>query len=79
MNRGSENGTNSYPQARPFDEFLMGNPIEVGDYGIHSSGHPQQALRPYQSYGYQSNAIPGTAPNTMLPPITTLHLRVSPT
>ncbi len=79
MNRGSENGTNSYPQARPFDEFLMGNPIGTGDYVIYSSGNPQLALRAYQSYEYQSNDIPGTLPNTMLPPVTTLHPGVSPT
>jgi hypothetical protein len=77
MNRGSENGTNSYPQARPFDEFLMGNPIGTGDCVIYSSGNPQQALRQYQSYEYQSNATPGTFENTVLPPIATLEPRVS--
>ncbi len=77
MNRGSDNGTNSYPQARPFDEFLMGNPIETGNYVIYSSGNSQQPLRAYQSYEYQSNAIPGTFENTVLPPITTLEPRLS--
>jgi len=70
-NKHSQFGNTSYPKARPFDEFLIGNPTGNPDFVIYSSGSFGYSPQQHQQYGYQSNPILGTLPQTILQPTTT--------
>jgi hypothetical protein len=65
------------PQARPFDEFMIGYPVGNAGNGIHSSGNssndsPQQS----PAYGIQPNFSLPTQQQIMLQTTHILHTHV---
>ncbi len=68
-----------HPHARPFDEFLIGNPTGNPDFVISSSGNYSYPAQHHQLYTYQSNISPGTLfqnqQPTTIPPHTTVLSR----
>ncbi len=55
-------GMNFHLNARPFDEFFIGNPMGNPDFVIHSSGHYSYPAQQHQLQIYQSHILPGTFP-----------------
>jgi hypothetical protein len=75
--RGTHFDIPSRPQARPFDEFLMGNPVGNPGNAIYSSGNnsadsPQQ----YQPFANQSNTHPRPLPHSTLQMTQIIHSNV---
>jgi hypothetical protein len=62
--RGSHHGNKFYPQARPFDEFLIGNPTGNTGSIIYSNGSSDYPSQQQQPYFQQQNVSPGRLPQT---------------
>ena len=56
-------GAQLHSYARPFEEFLMGNPNTV----VHSAGSFNYSASHHTPYSYHSNIQSGTSPISMLP------------
>lgn len=56
-------GAQLHSYARPFEEFLMGNPNTV----VHSAGSFNYSASHHTPYSYHSNILPGKSPISMLP------------
>lgn len=62
-------GTQLHSYARPFEEFLMGNPNTV----VHSTGSFNYSASQHTPYSYHSNIQPATSPISTLSTTSKYH------